>query len=128
MRVALDTNRYTDFARAEPHTVNILQRAEQIFVPLIVLAELRAGFACGSRAIENERTLVRFINLPGVQILYPDDNTTHHYARLFLYLRQQATPIPTNDIWIAALVIQHDLILFARDKHFAHLPQIPLMA
>jgi tRNA(fMet)-specific endonuclease VapC len=128
MRIALDTNRYTDFAKGDRHAVSVLERAERVFVPLIVLAELRAGFVCGSRAKENERTLVRFLNLAGVEVLYPDDNTTHHYARLFLHLRQQGSPIPTNDIWIAALVIQHDLILFARDKHFAHLPQIPLMS
>lgn len=127
MRIALDTNRYTDLVKGDQHTVDVLQKAELIFVPVIVLAELRAGFLCGSRTAENERTLVRFLNEPGVNLLFPDENTSHHYARLFLYLRNNGTPIPTNDIWIAALVAQHDLILFARDKHFAHLPQIPLL-
>jgi tRNA(fMet)-specific endonuclease VapC len=96
-------------------------------MPLIVLAELRAGFLCGSRGVENERNLTRFLNSPRVDVLYPDDSTTHQYARLFLQLRRQGTPIPTNDIWIAALVVQYKLILFARDRHFEHLPQIPTL-
>ncbi len=127
MRIALDTNRYTDLVKGDKHVVDMLQKAEQIFVPVIVLAELRAGFLCGSRSAENERTLVHFLNEPGVHVLLPDESTSHHYARLFKYLRSQGTPIPSNDIWIAALVAQYDLILFARDKHFMHLPQIPLL-
>jgi len=51
--------------------------------------------------------------------------TTHHHARLFRQLRVQGKPIPTNDLWTAALVVQHDLHLFARDAHFDALPQIP---
>jgi predicted nucleic acid-binding protein len=57
-------------------------------------------------------------------VLYPDDGTTHHYARIYRYLRERGTPIPTNDIWIAALVVEHDLTLFARDKHFDVVPQL----
>ncbi len=127
MRVALDTNRYVDFAKGDDVAVSALRRAREIFVPLIVLAELRAGFACGSRGADNERSLVRFLNTPRVHVVYPDDNTSHHYARVFLQLRQQGTPIPTNDIWIAALAIQHELILFTRDQHFEHLAQIPIL-
>ena len=57
-------------------------------------------------------------------MLFADDQTTHHYAAVFSQLRKQGTPIPTNDMWLAALVLQHNLVLHARDKHFAHLPQI----
>jgi tRNA(fMet)-specific endonuclease VapC len=91
----------------------------------VVLGELRAGFLGGSRAPENEANLARFLNSPRVEVLLADEETTHHYARLFHQLRRQGTPIPTNDIWIAALVTQHQLYLFARDDHFDHLPQIP---
>ncbi len=127
MRIALDTNRYVDFAKGEEVAVSRLRQASRIFVPLIMLAELRAGFACGKQSEENERNLVRFLNSPRVAILYPDDNTTHHYARLFLQLKRQGTPIPTNDVWIAALAVQHELLLFTRDNHFAHLAQIPVL-
>lgn len=125
MRIAIDTNRYVDFARGLPEAVNRLRAVDQIVMPLIVLGELRAGFLGGARAPENEANLVRFLNSPRVDVLLPDEETTHHYARLFHQLRRQGTPIPTNDIWIAALVVQHQLYLFARDGHFDHLPQIP---
>ena len=124
MRIALDTNRYTDLARGVGEVVDVVTHAEAVFVPFVVLAELRAGFAVGTRGRANERALRRFLAKPGVETLYADDQTTHHYASLFRQLRQQGTPIPTNDLWIAALVVQHGLSLCARDRHFDHLPQI----
>ena len=125
MKIALDTTRYVDFARNEVPVVELLEYAEEICIPLPVLAELRAGFAIGSRGARNEGTLRRFLLRTGVSILIPDEQTTHHYAAVFRQLRQQGTPIPTNDIWIAALVLQHGLFLCSRDAHFDHLPQIP---
>ena len=125
MNVALDTNRYVDFARGDAAVVDVLESAEEIVVPLIVLGELRAGFAMGSRTAANEGILRRFLLRPGVEVLIPDEQTTHHYATVYRQLRQQGTPIPTNDMWIAALVVQHGLVLFARDDHFDHLPQVP---
>jgi tRNA(fMet)-specific endonuclease VapC len=89
-----------------------------------VLGELRAGFLGGNRAAANEQILIAFLAQPGVRVLVPDELTTHHYATLFNQLRQQATPIPTNDLWIAALVVQHGLMLYTRDAHFDRLPQI----
>ena len=94
------------------------------FLPFIVLGELRAGFAVGKLGARNERVLRRFLLKDGVQTLYPDDQTTHHYSVVYRQLRGQGTPIPTNDMWIAALVLQHNLVLCARDHHFDHLPQI----
>jgi tRNA(fMet)-specific endonuclease VapC len=125
MRIALDTNRYVDLASNVPEAVDCIRRAREVFLPLVVLAELRAGFRCGKRSAENEKNLVRFLNSPRVQVLTPDEETTHCYAQLFLQLRRQGTPIPTNALWVAALVVQHDLCLFARDHHFDHLAQIP---
>lgn len=125
MRIALDTNRYVDFARGEAEVVEALEGAEEIHLPLIVLGELRAGFAVGSRGAQNEGGLRKFLLRPGVFVTFPDESTTHHYGTVYRQLRQQGTPIPTNDMWIAALVLQHGLVLFARDDHFDHLPQIP---
>lgn len=124
MRLALDTNRYVDFCRGDRQAVDRVQEAERIYLPFVTVAELRAGFLCGVKARHNERVLTRFLNSPRVRVLYPDEQTTHHYARLFLQLREQATPIPTNDIWIAALALQHDLPLYARDHHFDHVAQL----
>lgn len=124
MRLALDTNRYTDFCRGEPATVELLEAAQAVFLPFVVLGELRAGFAVGRRGPHNERTLRQFLLRDGVGVLYPDEQTTHHYAGVFRQLRSQGTPIPTNDMWVAALVLQHNLVLCDRDHHFDHLPQL----
>lgn len=127
LRLLIDTNRYTDFARGDREAVDRLQRAARVYVPFIVVGELRAGFLFGSRPSRNEANLTRFLSTPRVEVLYADDETTHQYARLFRQLRTQGTPIPTNDLWTAALAVQHGLHLFARDRHFDHLPQIPRM-
>lgn len=124
LRVALDTNRYVDFCRAVAGVRDVLERAAVIYMPFVVIGELRAGFALGSKGAANEQILRRFLMREGVSILFADDQTTHHYANIFRQLRIQGTPIPTNDVWIAALVLQHDLALFARDDHFDHLPQL----
>ncbi len=125
MSLAIDTNRYRDFCDNDPEALDRVQTTDRIFLPFISLAELRAGFLCGSRARENEQVLTRFLNRPRVSVLYPSEQTSRHYAQLFYQLRQQGTPIPTNDIWIAALVLENDLMLFSRDSHFEHLPQMP---
>ena len=124
MKLAIDTNRYVDFCRGDDRAVAVLRAAEKIFLPFVVLAELRAGFRAGSKGLENERILVRFLHSARVEVLFSDDQTTHHYAGLFLQLKKQGTPIPTNDLWIAAMVVQHNLPLFHRDRHFESLPQI----
>jgi len=124
VRLALDTNRYTDLCKGAADTVRLVATAEAVFLPFAVLGELRAGFAFGKRTAQNEQVLRRFLFKPGVAVLYPDDQTTHHYASVYRQLRLQGTPIPTNDLWIAALVLQHNLRLHDRDRHFDHLPQI----
>ena len=124
MRVAIDTNRYVDLCKGIVDTVRILEEAEAVVLPFVVLGELRAGFSHGRHQVENERTLRRFLLKDGVHVLFADDQTTHHYAALFRQLRKQGTPIPTNDMWLAALALQHNLVLHTRDKHFDHLPQL----
>ena len=128
MRIALDTNRYRDFCDNDSHAVDVLQRPETVFLPFVTVGELRAGFQVGTRSLENDATLTRFLHSPRVQVLYAGDATTRQYAHLFRQLRTQGTPIPTNDIWIAALTLEHDLLLFSRDQHFDHLPQLPRIA
>ena len=124
MRLALDTNRYTDLCRGDESVVKAVENADEVWLPFIVIGELRAGFAVGKRGLRNDAVLRRFLLKSGVEVLYADDQTTHHYAAVYRQLRKQGTPIPTNDMWIAALVLQHSLILLARDTHFDALPQL----
>jgi tRNA(fMet)-specific endonuclease VapC len=124
MNIALDTNAYSDFMRGDSARVQVVRAARHIHVPLIVLGELRAGFAAGNQQSTNAANLQRFLNSPRVSVLLPDEQTTHHYAQLYVLLRKKSTPMPTNDLWIAALVVQHNLLLCTSDTHFRHLPQV----
>jgi tRNA(fMet)-specific endonuclease VapC len=124
VRLALDTNRYTDLCRGDTAVVDRVERADEVWLPFVVLGELRAGFAAGAQGPRNEAVLRRFLLKSGVGVLYADEQTTHHYAAIYRQLRKQGTPIPTNDMWIAALVLQHSAVLLARDAHFDALPQI----
>ena len=126
MNVALDTNAYSDFMRGHPARVQVIRAARQISIPLIVLGEIRAGFAAGNQESTNAANLQRFLNSPRVSILTPDEQTTHHYAQIYVQLRNKGVAIPTNDLWIAALAVQHNLVLCTSDAHFQHLPQLLL--
>ena len=124
MNVALDTTAYSDFMRGDVNRVQIVRSARYLFLPLIVLGELRAGFAAGSKETSNAASLQRFLNSSRVSIMFPDEQTTQFYAQLFLQLRNDGRAIPTNDLWIAALAVQHGLMLCTSDNHFKHLPQV----
>jgi predicted nucleic acid-binding protein len=125
VRLALDTNRYVDLCKGLAPTVDLVATADTVYLPFVVVAELRAGFALGRRGADNERVLRRFLQKDGIHLLLADEQTTFHYASVFRHLRERGTPIPTNDMWIAALVLEHNLVLHARDEHFDRLPQLP---
>lgn len=124
LRLALDTNRYTDLCRGDASVLETIEVADEVWLPFIVLGELRAGFAVGSQGPRNEAALRRFLLKPGIGVLYAGEQTAYHYATVYRQLRTQGTPIPTNDMWIAALVLEHSLTLYDRDAHFNALPQL----
>lgn len=124
MKILIDSNRYTDLGRGQAKVVEAVEQAEYVYMPLTVLGELRAGFAYGTQREKNERILTNFLNTYRVEVLCPDDQTTFFYADLYAFLRKKGRPIPTNDIWIAALAIQHNLCLLDRDSDFDHIPQL----
>ena len=125
--IVIDTNRYRDFVDGVPETVAVFRTSPRILIPFVVVAELRAGFAVGSQSARNERVFEQFLHRPRVEVLLPSMETTRHYANLYRQLRSAGTPIPTNDLWIAALVVQHDVMLYSRDRHFDALPQVPML-
>jgi len=125
MRIAIDTNLYRDFFSADSEVQKQLRVPELIYVPFVTLAELRAGFLCGSRGRENEHGLEQFLSTPRVRTLHQTDRTSRFYAQLYYQLRSLGTPIPTNDLWIASLVMENDIYLYSGDQHFDCLPQLP---
>jgi len=124
MRVALDTNRLTDLFQGDAELADRLGRCDEVWLPLIVLAEIKAGFYGGSQQYRNEGLLQSLLAKPTVGILFPARETAEQYARLFVQLKRAGTPIPDNDLWIAALVLEHDLQLISRDQHFERVPQL----
>jgi tRNA(fMet)-specific endonuclease VapC len=125
--LVVDTNAYSGFMRGEPRAVQALGAAHEIHLPLIVLAELLAGFAAGSRPQKNRDELARFMSSPRVHLMNPDEKTARHYADVFVALRKLGMPIPTNDLWIAALARQHRLPLLSFDAHFGAVPGVTLL-
>jgi tRNA(fMet)-specific endonuclease VapC len=127
MRVALDANRFTDLARGLPDAVRIVETAEEVFLPFAVAAELKHGFRRGSRQHQNEALLAAFLAKPNCGLIFPDEVTLDLYADLQAQLAKQGTPIPSNDVWIAAVALQHDPFLYTRDDHFKQVPQLKLI-
>ncbi len=125
MKLALDTNAYRLMMDAEPAAVKLVRTAERLLMPVPVIAELRFGFLNGTKGRENEANLVRFLDRARIEVLCCDEETAVRYAELKLQLKKQGTPIPLNDVWIAALVLQHRATLFTRDSDFERIPQLP---
>ena len=122
----IDTNAYSGFLRGDARAVAVLRGAPEIHVPLIVLGELLAGFQVGTRAMANREQMARFMASPRVHVLQPDEKTAHQYADVYCSLRQMGMPIPTNDMWIAALARQYRLPLLTFDRHFSAVPGLQL--
>jgi predicted nucleic acid-binding protein len=125
VRLALDTNAYRLVMEGEAGAVALVRLAERVLLPVPVLAELRYGFLNGTRGRQNEANLLRFLDRPRVEVLPCDEETAVRYAELKLQLKKQGTPIPINDVWIAALALQHQATLFTRDSDFDQIPQLP---
>ena len=124
MRVALDTNRLTDLFQGDMGLAEQLGYCDEVWVPLVVLGEIKAGFFGGTQQTRNEALLQALLAKSTVGILMPTRATADHYARVFVQLKRAGTPIPDNDLWIAAMVLEHNLTLITRDRHFDRIPQL----
>jgi tRNA(fMet)-specific endonuclease VapC len=124
VRVALDTNRLTDLFQGNAALADWLGTCEEVWIPLVVLGEIKAGFQGGAHQHRNEILLQRLLAKTTVGVLLPSRETAEYYARLFVQLKRAGTPIPDNDLWIAAATLEHDLLLITRDKHFERIPQL----
>ena len=112
----LDTNALSALADGEGSAVEIVERAERLAVPVIVLGEYRVGIAQSRHRAIYQNWLREWIS--AVAVLDIDEETTHSYAAIALELKKKGKPIPANDLWIAAVCRQHSLPLLSRDKHF----------
>jgi len=123
-RLLLDTSGYSAFMRGHSEVVAVLQEADEVCFNPIVLGELIAGFIRGKRRKKNESELKMFLQSPRVKILDVNAETAERYAAILNSLWKAGTPIPTNDIWIAATAMQHGLHLLTTDAHYQKVSQI----
>jgi len=108
--------------RGHPPLQRRLEEADEILLPATMLGELHAGFRAGSRAADNVAVLAEFRRQPGVMVIDITDNVAERYGAVVAELRRQGTPIPTNDIWIAATALEHGGRVVAYDDHFGRVP------
>jgi tRNA(fMet)-specific endonuclease VapC len=124
MRTLLDTSAYAAFMRGHEGIKSALQQAEEIYLNAVVIGELLAGFVRGRHRQKNQTELQTFLSSPRVGVLTLDQETSARYAVILNTLRNAGTPIPTNDIWIAATAMQHSLRILTTDAHYLKIPQV----
>lgn len=119
-QILVDTNAYSAFMRGDPVIGEVIVHADRLLLNSVILGELLAGFAAGSREAKNRFELSRFLASPRVGVLPVTADTADSYALVYAQLRQKGQPIPANDLWIAASALEHGAALLSLDAHFGH--------
>jgi predicted nucleic acid-binding protein len=123
-RLLLDTSAYSALFRGDEGAKEALRSADEVYLTPVVVGELLAGFAGGRRRSANEAGLRDFMAEPRVRVVAVDEETSVRYAAILRSLAAAGTPIPTNDLWIAASAMQHGLEVLTADAHYSRVPQI----
>ena len=118
MKLLLDTNAYVGFKRNITNLVEIIVGAEWILFSPVVLGELMFGFRNGTKFKENMKGLDEFLLHDVVEIPQIGKTTSDRYSRIAAQLKRKGTPIPSNDIWIAAQTMEYGAELITSDRHF----------
>lgn len=119
-KLAIDTSAYSRFRAGDTRVRDLIADAELVLVPAPVLGELHGAFEMGSRTRENRVALSEFLAEPFVMVTVVDDTVARHYGRVYSGLRRAGTPIPANDMWIAACAIDQGACLLTFDHDFDH--------
>ena len=117
-KIVLDTSAYAWMRSGHQEVLDAAAAADIVWVPTVVLGELEAGFALGDRQRENSVLLDEFLSEPFVSIRPVTREVAHQYGRIFAQLRRGGTPIPINDVWIAATTLDCGGCLVTFDGHF----------
>jgi len=123
-RVLLDTNAYSALARGDEAVLDALSEADIVYMSVVVLGELYAGFKSGSREAANREVLFRLLERPTVLTLSLTPDTAEVYASVKHALKQAGTPIPTNDVWICAQALEVGAVVITDDAHFLYAPGV----
>jgi tRNA(fMet)-specific endonuclease VapC len=125
-RVLLDTNAYVGFLSGEERVLDVLAGADTVFMSAVVLGELFAGFRGGTKEKANRALLDRFLAKPTVAVLDVTQETAEIFGDLKSALKRSGTPLPINDVWIAAHAVETGSVLVTFDKHFQDIPAVRL--
>jgi len=121
----LDTNIVIALFAGDTSVQKNLKEAQEIFLPSIVLGELYYGALSSSRIEENIARIEEFA--AESVILGVKASTAIEYGKIKRNLRHKGTPIPENDIWLAAITKQYNLTLVTRDEHFKEVEEIKIV-
>lgn len=118
MKILLDTSAYSAMRRGNPAVADRVRNAEGVVFSIVVAGELLHGFHHGRRLTLNLRELESFLDEPRVSLLPVSWATADRFGRIAALLRRKGTPIPSNDIWIAAHAMETGAELISFDDHF----------
>ncbi|MCC6667802.1 MAG: type II toxin-antitoxin system VapC family toxin [Polyangiaceae bacterium] len=119
MKRLLDTNAYVALKRGHREVAEIVRESSELAFSVIVIGELMFGFQNGSRYRRNLKDLEAFLANDRVTVLPVSLTTADRFGRIVAALRKAGTPIPTNDIWIAAHAYESGAELITFDGHFS---------
>jgi len=122
--VLLDTNSYSKLIRGDRKIVKYIIDTDVVYLSVIVIGELFGGFEKGTRRNKNMNDLKEFLSKPNSKTVSVNQKTAQIYGKIRANLSKKGTPIPTNDIWIAAHVFETGSILITYDKHFLDIPDL----
>jgi len=123
-RWCLDTSAYSRFKAGEPRVVRLLDEADWVGVPSVVVGELWLGFHLGRRFERNVSELREFLAHPLVHEIPVDRHVARIWAEIVADLRRAGTPLPTNDIWVAAAAAHTGSTVFTFDHHFERIARV----
>lgn len=121
----LDTNIVIALFANDASVMESLTKAEEVFIPSVVIGELFYGAHKSARAKDNLARIDEFAS--SNLVLGCDMETARIYGDVKNALRIKGHPIPENDIWIAAIAIQHNLTLVSRDGHFNEIENLKVV-
>ncbi len=122
--IILDTNAYTRLLTGEDDVLDVIGSAETVYMSIFVLGELYAGFAGGIKERENKDILDRFLRKPSVKILNATSETAEVFGMVKQELKKAGTPLPINDVWIAAHKRETGSTSVPYDSHFKNMAGI----
>ena len=123
-RFCIDTSGYSQFKRGHGEVAELLDAASYVAVPSIVIGELWIGFLGGARVRENELELSQFLEHRVVEEVPVDRDVARIYAEIVRALKAKGTPLPTNDIWIAASAARVGATVLTFDDHFRAIERV----